>query len=272
MNKKQIKYPYSQLEKILAITGLLVIIIGCVANIYGVYNNLRFINDSTLTFLYYSRYVLLLGGGFALGYLITKKRENKLFAAVFYATLTLALSLLIDIVRIVLFTLGGISDLLGDMLFFGAPILSLVAAMIVATLSHIRKDRDILNRLTKTTLIAAFFIYELFMLATSVYFHVAKDALHDTSVPTLVLVGSLLTLPLVIALVSYLLLNKIKTRIDRLFYATFIATLYAALTIVLWELRTDASADATYIFNAAVSVVTLVFAGVLLWLTRKALK
>lgn len=273
MKKKQTKNRSLQLEKILTIAGVLLVVVGCIANIYSIYNNLRFINNETMSWLYYSRYLLLLGGGFALGYLITKKPDNKLFGAVFYVSLAMALSLLIDTVRIVLYSLlGNLPESLGDWLFFGAPVLTILGVMLVGFISHVRKDRSVLNRFTKLTLIAAFLAYELYTLAASIYFFIAGDAAYDTSVPTSVLVGSLLTLPLVIALISYLLLGKIKSRLDRLFYASFIATLYAALTLVLWEFRTDASAEATYAFSTVVSIITILYGGIILWLTRKATK
>lgn len=275
--KKQTINTDTHLEKILTIAGLTLIIVGCIANLYGAYSNLRFIHDP-IDLIYYFRYLILLGGGFAVGYLFAKKstnhkQYNKLFWGVFYAVLAMALYWLFDLARVGFQnSFGYPSYPWGRIIFDGIPLLSVIAALSVAYVSQYKSNRSDLSTFAKIVIILSFIVYQVYILASGAYFLITGTATYDPNMPTWLIIGSYLITPLVIAIVSYALLNNIKKRFDRLFYAVFIGTFYSAFTFVLWEFRTDASYEATNIFSSIVTALTILFAGVLLWRARKAVK
>lgn len=267
---------YDRLEKVLALAGLILIIVGCVASLYGAYTNLRFIQDS-LDFIYYSRYAILLGGGFAAGYLLAKKeatRSNRLFTGVSYAVLATTLCWVFDLVRV---SFQGLTDdlpfPLGKIVFMGIPLLSLIAILIIAYVSQYRKTNHTgLSTPVKITMISSFTVYHVYMLASDIYFTSTGAATYSPNTSIWLMIGSYLITPLSIAIVSYLLLNKIDKRLNRLFYAALIGALYSIFTLVLWEFRTDPAYEATNIFGNIVAALSIVFTGVLLWRARKAIR
>jgi FtsH-binding integral membrane protein len=108
--KKQKNETFTHLEKIFVLTGLALVIVGCIANLYSAYINMRFIHDP-IDLLYYFRYIILLGGGFAAGYLFTKKspQHNQLFVGVGYAVLAITLYWMLDLARTGLQSFSGIA-------------------------------------------------------------------------------------------------------------------------------------------------------------------
>lgn len=258
-------------------SGLVLLIVGCIASIYSAYTNLRFINNP-IDFIYYFRYLILLGSGFAAGYLfttrITKSQfQDKLFSGVIYSLLAIGLFELLDIVRLVFQNMFGFPPFpLGKVVFEGLPLFSAVVILIVAYFTRRKLERPGLSALVKVVLIFLFIIYQGYILTDGVYYLIAGAGAYGPNIPVLSMVGSYLTIPIVIAIVSYLFLNNMKKWFDRLFYAVLIATFYHVFTIVLWEFRTDPSYDATNIFDITVKVITLLCAGILLWRARKAIK
>jgi hypothetical protein len=274
MIKKQTKNTYTQLEKILTVAGLTLVAVGCVANLYGAFTNHRFIHDP-IDLMYYFRYVILLGGGFAVGYLLTKKpSDHKLLAGVFYAVLAIALFWLFDLARFSLQNLFGYAAPYpwGKIMFEGMPVLSVIAALLVAYFSQYKTNRSDVSTFTKVALITSFIAYQVYILANGAYYLITGGVTYTPNMPIWLIVGSYLLTPLVIAIVAYLLLNNIQKRFDRLVYAALIGTFYSTLTFVLWEFRTEALYEATNIFSSVVTALTVLFAGVLIWRARKAIK
>jgi len=267
---------YARLEKILTLAGLILIAVGCIANLYGAFTNIRFIHDP-IDFIYYFRYVILLGGGFAAGYLFAKKKStqySQLFMGVSYAVLAMTLCWVFDLARVSLENLiGYLSFPWGKMVFMGIPLLSVIASLIIAYFSQYkRSSRSDLSTFAKVGIILSFTVYQTYTLATGIYFLVAGTATYDPNTPVWLMVGGYLLTPLAIAIISYLLLNHINKQLDRLFYAAFIGAFYSILTFVLWEFRTDASYEATNVFSSIVTALTVFLTAILLWRARKAIK
>lgn len=275
--KKQKISTYTHLEKILTLAGLTLIVVGCVANLYGAYTNQRFIRDP-IDIIYYLRYIVLLGGGFIAGYLLTKKsarltQYNQLFLGVVYAVLAMALFWLFDLAR---FGLQGLFEhtayLWGRIVFMGTPLLSALTVLVVAYFSQYRSNRSDLSTFAKIVIALSFIVYQVYMRASEAYHLITGTATYDPNMPVWLIIGSYLTTPLVIAIVAYPLFNNIKQRFDRLFYAALIGMFYSTLILVLWEFRTDASSESTNIFSNIVTALSILFVGVLLWRARKAIK
>ena len=275
--KKQKISTYTHLEKILTLAGLTLIIVGCIANLYGAYANLRFIRDP-IDIIYYFCYIILLGGGFTVGYLLTKKsarrtQYNQLFLGVVYAVLAMALYWLFDSVRVGLQSLFGPPSFpWGKIVFMGAPLLAALTVLVVAYFSQYKPSRSDLNPFAKVAIILSFIVYQVYMLASGAYYLITGTATYVPNTPVWLIIGSYLITPLVIAIVAYLLFNNIKQRFDRLFYAILIGMLYSSLILVLWEFRTDPASEATNIFSNIVTALSILFVSVLVWRTRKAIK
>lgn len=273
MHVKKQKKSYSKLEKMFTVAGLGLIIIGCVANIYGAVTNVRFIYEP-IDLAYYYRFVILLAGGFAIGYLLTKKSvSSKCFAGVNYAILAIALSWLADAVRSTVPELwANLPYPFGKIMFFGMPLLAILITLLVAYFSQYKYKRSEVSKVTKMLIIVAFVISQLHFLVRSIYYLLDGTAILDPNMSFWYIVGSYLTTPIVVAGLSYLSLGTIKKRFDRLFYAVLIGAIYSILSLVLWEFRTDASSEATNIFGSIVALLTLIVAGILIWKARTATK
>jgi hypothetical protein len=273
MRKNKQKSTPVSLEKIVTFAGLAVVIVGCIANLYGAFANIRFINNPW-DIGYYFRFLIMLGGGFAIGYFATRKlKANRLFIGVFYAILTVALFWLIDTARL------GVQMVFseplfpwGMILFTLTSVIALVGTGLVAYFAQYKPKRSNFSTSAKLILIGSFVIYNVFSLAQEAYYLLSGTIEFDTGVPQWLYAVGHLTTPLAIALFAYLLLGRLKLRLERLFYAAFIGTLYSALIMVLWEFRTNAEAEATNIFSGIVATLSLLFVGVLVWRARKAIK
>ncbi|MDB5187220.1 MAG: hypothetical protein JWM07_692 [Candidatus Saccharibacteria bacterium] len=273
MKKKQTKNRYSKLEKIFTVAGLGLIIIGCIANIYSAVTNVRFMNDP-IFLAYYYRFVVLLAGGFAIGYFLTKKSVgSKCFAGVVYAILATAVYLLFDVMRVISQNIwDSPSYPWGKILFFGLPIFAILATVLIAYFSQYKSKRSEVSMLAKILLIAAFVVSQAHLLISSFYYLSTGAAMFDPNMSFWLIIGSYLTIPIVVAWLAYLLLGTIKKRFDRLFFAVLIGAIYSILSLVLWEFRTDASNEATNAFGSIVAPLTLIVAGVLIWKARSAVK
>ncbi len=270
MIKKQTKNKLSRQEYLFTSFGLLVIVVGCIANLYSAYVNQRFIHDPFLDPQYYFRYVILLLGGFGAGYLLTKKETAKqnsfrMSKGVFYAVFAVMLYSAFDIVHFMIRALFGMLGFPWEkILLEGVPIFAVFVTFLIVYLTQFRPERSVLSSLAKKLFVLVFAAHEIYNISTSIYYFN-----NETSV--WMLVASYATAPIVIAVISYLVLGGKKT-FERLFYAVFAGALYESLSVVLWEFRTDASAGATMTFDTITMFIALGFTALLVWQTRKAIK
>jgi len=265
----------AHLEKIVTLAGLAVITVGCIANLYSAYTNQRFIHDP-VDYIYYLRYIILLGGGFAVGYMLARKkstRYSRLFAGVFYAVLAMAIFWLLFPAR------SGLQNLFGEpsypwgkILFMGLPLLSIIIVVIITYFSQNKSNSSGVSTLAKVAMISSFVVYEVYTLISGVYFLITGTSTYSPNTSIWLIIVSYLVIPLVIAFISYLVLNNVKKRFDRLFFAALIGVLYSTFVSVLWEFRIDASEEATNIFSSIVIALAILLTGILLWQARKVVK
>lgn len=262
----------NRLERVLAIAGLALIVTGCIASIYGAFTNIRFIHEP-INSIYYFRYLVLLGGGFAAGYLLAQKSAlyAKLFIGVAYAVLAMVLFWLFDFARVGLQSVFNMPPYpLGKIIFMGAPLLFAVITLVVAYASQHKANHASVSPFTKGAILTSFIMYQVGILASELYYLVIDTAVHEPTTLWLVL-GSYLLSPLAVAIVSYAFLSAVK-RFDRLFYAALIGMLYSTLTLVLWEFHLDPSLEATNSFGNIATTISVMYAGILIWYARKAIK
>lgn len=270
MVEKQIKNTYARLEKVLTLAGLAFIVVACLANAYSVYLNFRFINDP-IGAIYYFRNIIILGGGFAIGHLLTKKSvdnslQNMLFAGVVYAVLASAIYWIVDLIRVDLQNIFGIPPFpWGRIAFEGGATLALIVALVIALISRHKPKFSAVGAVAKIVLIVSFIIYQLRTLIP------AAGADFSNASVWLIIAGYLTT-PIVIAFIAFVLLKNVKILLDRAFYASFVGVAYTALIYALWDFRTDASSEATNIFSIVVSLISIIATVVLLWHVRRAVK
>jgi hypothetical protein len=268
------KEAVSRLNSTFAFAGLILVIIGCLANIYSASANVRFIHDP-IDLIYYFRYIILLGGGFAAGYLLTKKttKYSRHYAGVIYAALTMSIYWLLDFARIgIQNSFTELTYPLTKIVFIGMPLVAFVFVVLVAYLTQRRPQRSDVSAFSKSAIIISFVVYQLYNLVASSYSLMLDLA--DRSSDTFVWMTAIayLTSPIVITIISYFLLTSVKRHINNLFYATVAGIFYATLTSVLWEFRTDASYASTTMFSAVITIVAVVFIGALLWQARRVSK
>lgn len=259
-------------ERILAIAGLVLIIGGCLANIYGACVNVRFIHEP-IDVLYYFRYVVLLGGGFASGYMFTKRlgRFNRLFAGVIYAMLAMILFWLFDFARAGLQTVFDTPPYpLGKILFMGTPLLVVLLVSLYAYLVQYRKKLSDVSPFVKVVSLAGFGLYQLEILLAGAYYFIIDGVTYDTTTIWMV-AASFIINPLTITFLAYILFTKIK-RFDRIFYASLVGAFYSLMTFVAWEFNTNPSQEATERSAISITVGSLLFIGCILWRIRRGIK
>lgn len=266
MAKKQIKNNY-KLEKVLTFAGLGIIALGFIANMFGAFSNIRFVGD-IFDVIYYFRYVLLLVGGLAIGFLFTKKSaiSSRWLNGVVYAVFAITLYMVLDIIRVVLQNSVGFFPFpWGKVIFEGEPLIPLVILVLAAFTLRFKLKRPIVNTFVKVSIITSLVLYQVYILLDNLYYLSKNIGEYDSSVPVWLAVSEYLTTPLVVAFIAYLVLGKIKKTLDRIFFSVLIAAFYSILMLVLWEFRIDPSSGATYVFGNIVTGLSLLFVGVLLW-------
>ncbi|MDX2776605.1 hypothetical protein PV379_04545 [Streptomyces caniscabiei] len=244
------------IEKILTFTGIMLILLGCIANSYNAATNMRFIHDF-LDSIYYLRFVMLLGGGFTIGYLLSKGKGffPKAMPGVFYALFAVTLYNVFDSLRIVVQHVFGEMTFPWSAFFFeGMPLVALLITVAFLIWSP-RKTRSI-STAAKTTFVIAFVANQLFLMVTA---------------PVELAWASYILSPLAIFLVAYALFGRVQPMLERNFLAAFIGVVYSTLPVVLWEFQTNPSADATQSYAVVVIVASATTTALLTFLTYKAI-
>lgn len=271
---KTTKHTNIALKKLVTTAGIALIVVGCIANLYGILVNTRFVHDP-LDYVYYLRFVVLLLGGFAIGYFLIKKskREDRLFVSVSYALLAQTLFWVLDLVRLTFQHLFSTQPYpLGKILFMSTPLVSLLLTFIVAYITQHKIKSSQLSGPTKKLVIFSFVFYQLYTILESSSLLLTNTATSGQDLFSWLLTSiTYLLAPLAIGIIAYLLV-VVKPQLDRFFYAALIGIFYSTLSIVLWEFRTDATYDATIIFSFSVVGVSVLFAGVVIWKARRAIK
>lgn len=257
-------------EKILALAGLCVVLVGCFANLYSAFVNQRFIHDG-IDLFYYIRYIMILGGGFGIGYLLSRFMSSKtqslyknLYSGAFYAVLAIATYELLDLLFFSAGRSTGLPFPWGKFLFQGESIIAFAITLVIALIAY-RTSKTRHPAFIKSAVATAFVINQVYLLGTQLPIHQGQSEYG----PWWLIVLSLIVNPLVIAIVSYGLLGKTKQKIDRLFYAVYIGIVCEWLARVLWELQMNAAIDAFYTFIGLVTAIEVLFVAAILWSIRK---
>jgi hypothetical protein len=264
----------SRLNSTFAFAGLALVIVGCLANIYSASANLRFIHDP-IDLIYYFRYIILLGGGFAAGYLLTKKttKYSRHYTGAIYAALAMSVYWLLDFARVgIQNSFTGLTYPFTKIVFIGMPLVAVACIVLVAYLTQRRPQHSDVSTFSKSAIIISFVVYQAYNLIVSSYSLMLDLANRSSDTFVWMAAIAYLTSPIVITIISYFLLTSVKRHMNNLFYATVAGVFYATLTSVLWEFRTDVSHESTPIFSVVVTIVAVIFVAALLWQARRVTK
>jgi len=267
---------YAPLEKILAVAGFALVVLGCVASLYYGFTNQRFIHD--LGFVYYFNYFILLSGGFLAGYLSVfrpgkRAGSRELFSGTVYAFLAMALYWLFDMIRLLIQGIGILPFPWEKILFEGAPLFALIATVLIAFLTQYRQKRHTLSMGAKWSFGVSLVIAQAYFLVSGLYALAANSAHYDSGItPIWLVVVNILLNPLVVAAVAFALLSNIKNVFDRAFYALFVGGFAGFLMLILWLFQTDPMIEAVTAFQSFATIVTLLATSLLLWRARSLAK
>lgn len=262
----------SKIEKTLAIAGSALVVLGCIASIHYGYVNQGFIDELLLDSFYYFKYVVLLGGGFATGYLLTRKNESRLFSGAAYALLASSIYSLMEIMRLAVIRnlFGGTLPFPWETIIFElGPLFALVITILIAIVLQRRAKQTDFSLGAKWIFIISFAITQVYYLVVGLY------ALSDSgpyAMPIWLVIGNYLINPILINLLAYVLLNRVKGNFQRLFYSVFVGSFPYIFFQILWNFRTDPSLSATNTFETNAIIITLAATGLLLWQVRLATK
>jgi hypothetical protein len=267
---KNAQSPYKRLEQILVVAGIAAIGLATIANLFGAWNNRSFISDP-LDVIYYYRYIILLGGGFAIGYALSRLRQPKkqpgsaLFYGIASGLLVFILADLLDVLRILIVNpLFTPSYPWGKFIFIGTTLIALLLLIIISFFTS--RKAPTANRSFIAIVISTFILGQASIIALG--FVQSSDALITEQSVWILLLG-IVTAPLFIAVASYSLLNNIKEFSLRAFYATIIAALYSVILMTTWEFRTNPEAGATETFGLIVTVFSFASVAIILLCARK---
>ena len=266
MVKKQ-KLTLTSVEKTLALAGTALVTFGSVSSIYYLYVNQRFIYELP-SIVYYLNYLIILGGGFVIGYLLARKGSqlSKAYVGAVYAFLAILLYTLTFAVRFIIERFfGPIPFPWGRILFEGAPLIALIIAFAIAYSLQFRGGRSALTLTSMKTFVGIFLVAQLYDIGNTIYWAVTSPSSDYSASPLWLLIGGYLINPLVVAFIAFLSFKQIKSKTQRLFSSAFIGTFSYVLFYSLWNFRTDAAADATNIFQIITFVIVLLFTGGLIW-------
>jgi hypothetical protein len=266
---KKLPRQYNKLEKVLTTAGVILLGVTLIATVFGLWQNYRFISDG-IDVVYYNRYLLILGGGFLVGYLVSRMKQPKAppsFSGVVYSLFAYIIFNLLDMLRTLMANPIGTLDFpWGKIIFEGLPIL-VVAIVLIFALFLIRKASDT-HRTLHWVVVLAFIVQQVssLVLILALYGSVGSDG------PLWANLLTIITTPLFVAVISYLLLGRVKGFLGRAFYASLIGTFFGAISLVVWEFRTNPEADATQIFSVAVFIAVIVFTALVIWRARRAIR
>jgi len=266
MNKTLHKKSIAPQINTITIVGSVLIVIGCLASLYGTHVNGRFITMPAIDLIYYLRYLLLLGGGFIIGYFFIKddamkRRQEAIYRGVVYSLFSISLSNILDYSRVSVLQDLALPNPLGRFIFEGMPLVALIGTAIVAYFVQYRNNLTSISIFTKLGLVVLFVAGQAYLVTTVLF------AAPNFSIPP-----SLLTSPLVIGGIAFYFFAGLKDRTERWFYSALIGTMYAAFTTVVWEFQTDPFTPSITLFNAVTTSVAVVSVAALLWHIHTQLK
>lgn len=268
LNMIKNKDKYHHLEKTLTVAGVILILLAIVATLFSAWNNRRFVYEP-LDVIYYIRYLLILCGGYFIGYMCQSKKPRNLFAfdGVSYSLLAIITFFSLDFIRIPIRNLFGFLPYPWEkILFEGSPIITLAIIAVIAIIFNkytpVKKSKHIFQWL--------FIILFIFQQVGMYVYPASISAFPQLSLVFLLtmLLGVIIS-PLSVAIVSYLLLGNVKESLNRAFFSSAIGTIYGTTYIIMWEFSTNPMAEATNIFSYVATISALALTATLIWRARK---
>jgi hypothetical protein len=276
MVKKQ-KSKIAPYEKILAKSGAVLVALAAASSIYYLYANRSFVHD-LFGLAYYLNYLLILGGGFAIGYLLSRgtDKSSKVYIGATYALLAMSLYSLIYVVPFLIDRFYGMLPFpWGRILFEGLPIFALLLTTLIAYIFQFRPGKGLSPQSMKS-FVRIFALAQIYSISNLVYWTVmtpsAEVSDQSLQTPLYITIAGYLSNPIVIALAAFLLIGTVKNLSARIFAASFIGAFSSALLYILWNFRTDPSADSINVFQLFVFSITMIATVLLILKVRKAAK
>lgn len=265
---KKYKDKYPHLEKTLTVAGVMLIFFAITATLFSAWNNRGFVYEP-LDIVYYLRYLLILCGGYFIGYMLQSKKPRDLFVfnGVSYSLFAILTFFSLDFIRIPLRNLFGILPYPWEKIMFeGSPLIALAVVAVIAIILEKYTSAKKSNHIFKWLFIILFIIQQIGMFI----YPASISILPQFSLVLLwtILLGIIIT-PLFIAIVAYLLLGNIKESLSRVFFSSIIGAIYGAAYIVAWEFSINPMAEATNIFGYVAAISVLALTAVLIWRARK---
>lgn len=269
VNKPKTKYTH--LNKTLTIAGIMLIFLAITASLFSVWHNRGFVYEP-LDAVYYLRYLLILCGGYFIGYFFrthqSKKSHNLfLFDGVLYSLLAILVFFSLDLIRAPFHNLFGFLPYPWEkILFEGSPLITLATVAIIAII--IRKYTSVKksDRVFKWLLILLFIIQQISMC----FYPMIISVIPNFSFALLwTIILGMISTPISIAIVTYLLLGNIKESLNRAFFSSLIGTIYFTSYLLIWEFSTNPMAEATEIFGFITTISLLALIVALIWRVRK---
>lgn len=259
----KLKTSKSLLEKALLRPGIALIALSIISSLFYIYTNQRFLYNFVPDIFYYLNYAIILGGGFAAGYLLTirkgKSEGSKAFNGITYAFIATSIYTVIDTLRVIALTTFDSSYAnIDSVLFAYIPVISVALAVITGYFIQSRSKKSELTNKSKWALIIMFLGVQAFNFAQSIYYTFYPPAdIEPSSWPLLFTIASYLAQPIVLALVAFFALSNIKGTLNRLFYATFVSVFAYVLNLTLWNFNTNPSVESVNVFHFVTFVVML---------------
>lgn len=277
INKKSQKKSFS-LEKIFAISGILLVAFTAIATLFTLATSQVFIRDA-LDVAYYARFATTIIGGFTIGLLLAyfgQKRKNRtangiVLTGLYYGLITFSLYLLADYVRIPLSNLFPAPGYpWGKIIFQGLPLAVLILTALLAAINLLRNHvQPWTDKVFQWLFIGLFVIPQI-----SLVFSFGFTSPNDIPVGTALIMGALgiLTTPLAVAVLAYIALHPISNHLNRLFLSSVIGTLFGTVMYISWEFRLSPEYSSTILFGIISTVLSYVAASLLLFFARRSVK
>ena len=278
----------SKFKKIIVYAGLILLALAVITTLF-IFINISHNPPFTLTFhrslfyVYCGRFAITLLGGFGIGllfaWLANKKLKGKakqslssvIITATSFGLLTFITSSLIDSARLLIRHLFGTLSYPWEMIMFeGMSLIALLLVLMVGLIAYLKRASiSAYATWFQQTFIFAFVLAQVALLISLPFLNYAEIS---AIMVIIAIFGLITSTPIVIAAVAYLCLGTLKDVLFRLFIASFIGTIFSALTYMLWEFRINPEAGATELFSYGVTGVTLISTVVMIVLLRKASK
>jgi hypothetical protein len=260
----------ARLKTVMASAGLIALIFGVISGIVGMFHSARFIQNG-FDLLSYAQYPIIIIGGASIGAVyayFAKLKDLQLLVSVSFALITYIVYFFIDFFRILFLNFNqSIEYPLSMYIYVLMPFTSLLLLAGSALLASVYKNKSKLYRWAPWGVAAVFVFQQVTTVLASFVF--TNNDYSGVALPLLVI--SLFTMPLSVAIASYFLLAKISTRGVRAFSATFIGLVFSLVTQSSWSFIFNPGSEYVAVFTGVAFIASLSFAATLLFFMRRAL-